>query len=1036
MRSKTMRKVGISLLCSLPYLALVGCPRPTALKVDEIDYSTAESAAAIVVGDPQVYARPSLINDRRREADYLQQLLANSAVDSSGKSSVKFSPQIVRDLKTVEALSASLGLSIGKVTSDTSTAADLTQQIQATKLQAQLAVLQKQVEGIQTAAAPQVTIPPPDLSSNSLAAGQSSANSTVTMPDVSALQTAIKNIQAQLTNLASVSGPNAPSNNYDSLTDPRNDFTDRQAYRRDIRAALAEAQLDDVHDRGGNQLYRLQFQATVLPPGNAVRQWGAAKMQIGPPALLATDIEITYYEWLGYISRKLSTAPDPAQGQAPLYYEFNRYIAELGRQRFFNVIDIFRDTSGKNFYCLDHRTGEDAQLSAINNPDDQLRKQLGSRIKVGTYAVPPDFIELDQCQSYPVPGAPYVFGKPLDEIRAKAAISWVGQSGAPQRAGPNAALSFKGITRESFSQGGRVYKRIEYVPEVFCRKIVDQGDASNACVNLSAYSGAVSAAGGKPVDPSGKEGAAAYERAYVVRSYSVLPTELAQRIGVNAEASQSFQTALSVAAQVSKAAAAAVDTGYLSQSDTRAQAVARQPLVVGFSGADITQPAATRGVGQGYFGWLFGPEFSIKGSDTLALRQSVRNYGVSADVSVPGWWPYLTIEISTAWIQGWRVGSVIPPGAKVRKSVGLPISNATYDSLTNFIAAQQWGPQNSRIFANYVTPTLIPACSSSVTYQIGGPNIWRADSAYLAGVKAKTVNVLPNMTGIAAEFDMNAVYGALANTDSTVQPVPLMVSAEEDTPRPLTVWIVGKRQAANGVTVCQSPFLLPAQVEAVPATIVSFSPAEICPDVKVVPLVIQGVNLPDKVKMHSAHFLPSTNWDGDWLHREVNLRLEKGVKLTPGGLLPIALTYGEPGDVFKGSLSLSISVKNCATGSSSAGKDQSAKNRGKATLVTETVKIAKDQAITVKTAVPEAYSSIAVSVRPQTKAGNAKVDWKDSSSVKAAVGDAAEVTGTIDLSALNAKVGDKLEVEVKIQARPGSQPLEIPADKTLMVSRP
>jgi hypothetical protein len=252
--------------------------------------------------------------------------------------------------------------------------------------------------------------------------------------------------------------------------------------------------------------------------------------------------------------------------------------------------------------------------------------------------------------------------------------------------------------------------------------------------------------------------------------------------------------------------------------------------------------------------------------------------------------------------------------------VSLPASDATYDSLTNFIAAQQYGPQNSRIFASYATPTLIPACTSLVTYQIGGTNIWRADSIYLGGVKAKTINVLPDMNGVAAEFDMNAVYGMLSNTDSTIQPIPLMVSAEQGSAAALFIYVVGKRQSVNGVTTCQSPFLLPTDVTSVPATIVSFSPTEICSDVTAVPLVIQGVNLPTQAMLHSAHFSSTNKWEGDWLHREIDLVLQKGVKLAPGPLA-IALTYADSENI-KGSLSLNLTVRDCATDAKSASQDK------------------------------------------------------------------------------------------------------------------
>src|SRR5262249_50196512 len=150
------------------------------------------------------------------------------------------------------------------------------------------------------------------------------------------------------------------------------------------------------------------------------------------------------------------------------------------------------------------------------------------------------------------------------------------------------------------------------------------------------------------------------------------------------------------------------------------------------------------------------------------------------------------------------------------KRVTVPVSNATYESLTNFIAAQQYGPQFSQIFVSGVTPNAISACATSVTFQIGGANIWRADTVLLGGVKAKTVSVLPDMKGITAEFDMNGVYGSLVNSSSLVQTVPLTVSAEQGVSAKQLVYLIGQRQSANGAATCQSPLLVPTDFGLVP----------------------------------------------------------------------------------------------------------------------------------------------------------------------------------------------------------------------------
>src|SRR5690606_21199139 len=113
-----------------------------------------QADAAILIADPQVYARATLINDRRRESDYLQKLLENSE-------SVTFTPQLVRDLRTIDALAISLGARFGETQAE-SESDQLNRQIEIRRLQAELAVLEKLLEAIQDAEAPEVQIPAPD----------------------------------------------------------------------------------------------------------------------------------------------------------------------------------------------------------------------------------------------------------------------------------------------------------------------------------------------------------------------------------------------------------------------------------------------------------------------------------------------------------------------------------------------------------------------------------------------------------------------------------------------------------------------------------------------------------------------------------------------------------------------------------------------------------------------------------------------------------------------------------------------------------
>jgi hypothetical protein len=877
-----MHSQSVRLLLTAQILALLaGCLHYT---VEEVDYDSAQTKAAILVGDPQVYSRASLINDRRDETAYLKQLLANSTVQPDGTSVVKFSPQIIRDLKTVEALSASLGLNFGR--GNGSSATDLNDQIQVAKLRAQLATLNKQIEGIQNAKAPDVTVPAPALGTD-LTATVSGSDTHYTTPDVSKLQAAITSIQTQLTTLVNAGSmaPTAPSNNYGPLLDPRDDLIDRQAYRRDLRAALAEAQLDDTHDRGGNALYRLQFQATVLPPNGHSRQWGTARLTIKPPKLTGLEIVADYYNWLSHISSVLSAPP-------PHNYNYDRYVDQIGQNGFFGVIDILSRVNSPESasFCLRHTTGSDALLKEVSGVENGEHAPVqgtdqNQYVLLGTYAVPlgifgPKESIDDKCASYndvqkvidpkkkPVISERHYPTSDKNRVADDTVRLITSLITQYDRSAPVAGEFRSNFLSTAIGKSTQAYQKLGAgtgnlaIPLIFCNTITVpnvEGDSGNC--NAVDNQATFTAAGGVIGD-------SLHDNA--VKSYSVLPGELAQRLGVTTEASQSLQTALTVAAQVSAAANASLDIGYLSQSDARAEALARQPIVVGYAGTEPgTLPALVTGTkiddrrvarGPGYFGWLFGPQFAVKDTKTLELAQTVRSYGVNADISVPGWWSYLDLEMSTAWIHNWSSAIVLDPSTAVTlsKRVRLPEVDAIYDAMTEFVTSADHGLQNSRIFASNVNPDVVPACASTVTFQISGTNMWRANSALLGGVPAKEIRVLPDMGGITAEFDFSQVMGNFAASGASVERIPLLISAEQGAADPLPIHVIGSKQLVNGALSCQSMLSAPTSIDLIEPMIVSAAPTSVCADAQSFDLIVQGMNLPDDLQVTGGLYQTNT----------------------------------------------------------------------------------------------------------------------------------------------------------------------------------
>lgn len=906
------------------FISVVACLSAcSTYKVDEINYGSHQHRATILVSDPQLYSRASLINDRRSETEYLQQLLDNSKVDSNGHSEVNFAPQLLRDVRTVQALSASLGLTIGKAEGTSISA--LQRQVEVEQLKGQLVTLQKQVAGIEAAAPPKVPVPAPDLGSTTMSPSQQAQSQNVMTPDVSALQSSIKDMQSQLSSLESVSGPTAPSNSYSGLTDPRDDFIDRQAYRRDIRAALAENQLDDTHDADGNTLYRMQFEITTLPRGAHFKQWGVVRMRISPPRLSASEIRHLYYGWLSYLSQKMSNSVTDAQSahdkgsiSTRYDYDFDFYLERIGR-RILNVIDVYQ-SAGRD-YCVNHWTATAAQLLAIDkhpegkidipNPNGTGPEQIA--YKLGTLAVPPNKFA---CESYTSAGVP----KLTAVIPRKSFYYWLGSVTPPRRAQLlSAALTADFHTlaetmkiiqsKESTSQEvlNAVRRRQpaltefdarlkNYVPSAFCAEIVGPSNCRSG-VGVDAVAAA---------SDSGATDDA-------IRSYSIMPAELVQRLGVTTEASQSLQTALAIAAQASAATTTTGELGYLRQSDARAEALDRQPLVVGFASSFDTGSGAEEK--KPYFGWIFGPKYDVQYAHKLSLAQPVANYGVDADVSIPGWWPSFTLHIATVWIGNWRSDELMESThiGRMQKTVTLPLSGLTYDSLTDYLAARA-GAEDSAIFASYVTPNVLPACRSTVTLQIGGSNIWRADIALLGGTPAKKITVLPNMKGIVAEFDMSAVYGSLANTASAVQKIPLLVSDEYGAANALPVYVVGGRQASNGAAKCQSPILAPTDLNTVEPTVVASLPAQICTDTTSFSLLVEGLGLHNGLTVAPGGLFSSVQpSSGDRTRQVVNIMRQRNPsnKMTPRSVTLVLESESE--SKRRVELAVPLNIVNCST---------------------------------------------------------------------------------------------------------------------------
>lgn len=319
-------------------LSLVSCKSYhfDAGRIDERPYGPGTEAikrgrdapAAIELSDPQLYARETLINDRRREHSYLQRQLDNSET-------VPFTPQLQRELTQITSVAANLGISFNPLSAlqfrDFRQNNALQQQMDRMALEFQLTKLQKDLEAFKSSYVGDPKAIPDRPSALTPPA-------TPTAPSTTAIATQLQTSIQSLTALLNTSLPGARAT--DVKPDPREDFADRQALRVDLRAALAEAQLDDRHDVHGHGLYRLQFCATVAPREN-LSKWGLAELTITRPSGDRAFFEHLYSAWLAHNTYRLNVGIGAASRDASSTLPDTAYVSLAAGSGLFDVARIW-----------------------------------------------------------------------------------------------------------------------------------------------------------------------------------------------------------------------------------------------------------------------------------------------------------------------------------------------------------------------------------------------------------------------------------------------------------------------------------------------------------------------------------------------------------------------------------------------------------------------------------------------------------------------------------------------------------------------
>lgn len=230
-------------------------------------------------------------------------------------------------------------------------------------------------------------------------------------------------------------------------------------------------------------------------------------------------------------------------------------------------------------------------------------------------------------------------------------------------------------------------------------------------------------------------------------SYAVTPKNLVQHIATALDTRNTIQA---LATAKGSELSSALDR--LQQKSNYNRAIEANPIVLGFGlagGSPVSAPDSNDYSTE--FGWIIAPQMRV-GSD--AREQVDAQYGLSAVVSLPAWWPAVRLDIVTCWIpksslhlyqQSALCSGDNPPESRI---VRLPVAIAEVSHKLAFEVVQQ-----PYIFQS--TTRNVPfdvTAGQPAALLIRGNRLWRSTEVTLGSQRADEIVVLPDMDGIIAKF--------------------------------------------------------------------------------------------------------------------------------------------------------------------------------------------------------------------------------------------------------------------------------------------
>lgn len=545
---------------------------------------------------------------------------------------------------------------------------------------------------------------------------------------------------------------------------PIEQFHDALTYREEVRNELLENQLDDRHDIAGNTLYRLKFDVSVIPEHDT-SAYAIVEATISGPSLTSSrKVAELRPELLRNVFREHFSGSDD-EDIAYIKHVLVP-VEEMEEETYSMLREVYEE-----WVEIQVEKFESGMKRAIEKRQAKAAREMITMIRYGALQAYFDFSDEEMGEliddisdeelllgiedihkDLSLDGQPMLKKRPLTPGGHEC------DDEGPDCEGYKEKLIASGFNRvwfdfiqvKSYEENGDLYEMVASAP------VLDLGFANFANDLL---------------ELSGKS----------VYTYAVTPKERVQRIAGETRALQNLGLGLEGAAGV-------VDgqLGYSERTAAQANAIARQPLIVGYSDSPDNPETAI-------MGWLIGPRFKLPASpgEAVSFRHVPIQHSLTSIVSVPYWWKELKLVTKTYWLdeRGNRYSQTGVPldDHAYKMLVGEEtIVKLPYDTqgIENLLLGRRQGPQV--INTADEDPQMMACAKGSVI--IRGSELWRSTTVTLGAQRADEIMVLPNMNGIIATFNV-------------VQPPPGLETSKS---LKLTVWTSGGEADAGQVTVVRS----------------------------------------------------------------------------------------------------------------------------------------------------------------------------------------------------------------------------------------